>query len=514
MRIPSPASRGAYRFRLGLFDIAAAFACPLAALYLSNAFSLSSEDGWRTAMLYTAISACVSALAFLLFKVQERMPQYFGVSDALEIAKAVLVIELTTCVAVFSLTRLDGIPRSAPIIHGLLLGACLIGARVFVRLISLERRSADQQGRPCENAVVIGATRFSTAYVKLLQSCAPQLRIVAFLDARPEMRGRLVEGIRVVGAPHDLNTLVDEYSVHGITLDRIIVDGGNEAGLSIVEMDQISHFCETQRLVFEALPRPAGLREVDANSRAANEWLPAKSASPAGSVAAPYFRVKPLIDFVAAGALLLLLSPLLLFVTLVVLLDVGSPVLFWQQRVGCSGRNFLLYKFRTLRPPFDWRGNAIPPARRISWIGKLLRDSSLDELPQLLNVLVGDMSLIGPRPLLPIDQPCDARVRLLVRPGISGWAQVNGGKFLTAEEKVALDEWYVRNASIWFDLVVIWRTLGMVFRGARRANETVVGPRTTTEHWERSHASVANVAFSEQSSVLGSISEQRRANSR
>src|SRR5262249_58330541 len=114
--------------------------------------------------------------------------------------------------------------------------------------------------------------------------------------------------------------------------------------------------------------------------------------------------------------------------TAVVLLDVGSPIFFWQRRVGIYGQGFHIHKFRTLKPAYDAQGQPHPSADRVSWAGALLRKFRLDELPQLLNVLVGDMSLIGPRPLLPHDQPSNAIARLMVRPGITGWAQVNGGK--------------------------------------------------------------------------------------
>ena len=104
-------------------------------------------------------------------------------------------------------------------------------------------------------------------------------------------------------------------------------------------------------------------------------------------------------------------------------------------------------------------------AERSSAVGRFLRKCRFDEVPQLLNVLVGDMSLVGPRPLLPRDQPADPTVRLSIRPGITGWAQVNGGKLLSVEEKTALDEWYVRNASLWLDLRIIYLTLLCVFKG-------------------------------------------------
>jgi lipopolysaccharide/colanic/teichoic acid biosynthesis glycosyltransferase len=144
-------------------------------------------------------------------------------------------------------------------------------------------------------------------------------------------------------------------------------------------------------------------------------------------------------------------------------------MMFWQQRLGERGRTFVIYKIRTLRPPFDQRGQPTPPAQRLSWVGKLLRRTRLDELPQLLNVLVGEMSLVGPRPLLPRDQPKHPSARLLVRPGITGWAQINGGTLLSPSEKDKLDEWYVRNASFWLDLRILCLTLWVALLGQRRS---------------------------------------------
>src|SRR5262249_58963837 len=137
-------------------------------------------------------------------------------------------------------------------------------------------------------------------------------------------------------------------------------------------------------------------------------------------------------------------SPIWILVALLAFLDVGSPILFWQQRTGLNGCSFLLYKIRTLRPPFDWRGQAVRPEQRLSWIGRLLRETRLDEMPQLINVLVGDMSLVGPRPLLPQDQPSSVSRRLLVRPRINGWAQVNGGTVFSAGVQEGPDQWDIR----------------------------------------------------------------------
>ena len=182
-----------------------------------------------------------------------------------------------------------------------------------------------------------------------------------------------------------------------------------------------------------------------------------------------YHRVKRFVDFFVSAAAIVLLSPLIALISLLVLIDLGSPVVFWQQRVGRGGTSFFLYKFRTLHPPFDRRGLPVSEDDRLSWIGRLLRNGRLDELPQLFNVLVGEMSLIGPRPLLPEDQPTNSKLRLLARPGMTGWAQVNGGNLVTNDEKGALDEWYVRHASLWLDLLIVALTLGFMFRGEHRS---------------------------------------------
>jgi sugar transferase len=126
-----------------------------------------------------------------------------------------------------------------------------------------------------------------------------------------------------------------------------------------------------------------------------------------------------------------------------------------------------------LRPPFDGNGNRIPDTVRMSDIGRMLRASRIDELPQMLNVLIGDMSLIGPRPLLPEDQPANASVRLSVRPGITGWAQVNGGKLVTKERKEKFDEWYVRNASPWTDLRIMLMTFAYVLGSTTSSSESL-----------------------------------------
>lgn len=168
--------------------------------------------------------------------------------------------------------------------------------------------------------------------------------------------------------------------------------------------------------------------------------------------------VKRLLDRAAAAAGLVLLSPLLALVALAIRLDMGAPVLFRQERPGRHARPFRVVKFRTMRHALGRDGRPLPDAERLTALGRFLRASSLDELPQLWNVLRGDLALVGPRPLLmqylPRYSPEQAR-RHEVTPGITGWAQVNGRNAISWEEKFALDVWYVDHWSLALDLKIL-----------------------------------------------------------
>ncbi|MEF2229379.1 MAG: sugar transferase [Pseudodesulfovibrio sp.] len=177
--------------------------------------------------------------------------------------------------------------------------------------------------------------------------------------------------------------------------------------------------------------------------------------------------MKRLTDLAVAALALLLLWPLLLLLALLVRVNLGSPVLFRQVRPGLHGRPFTILKFRTMRDAAGSDGRLLPDAKRLTRFGRFLRSASLDELPELWNVLVGHMSLVGPRPLLMqyLERytPRQAR-RHEVRPGITGWAQVNGRNALSWEDKFELDVWYVDNRSLALDLRILWLTLASVLR--------------------------------------------------
>jgi len=179
------------------------------------------------------------------------------------------------------------------------------------------------------------------------------------------------------------------------------------------------------------------------------------------------FLMQRIFDILAASVGLIVFSPVLIVVAILVGRHMGRPVLFRQVRPGLHGVPFRMVKFRSMRDAVDANGVPLSDAERLTRLGRFLRASSLDELPELWNVLKGEMSLVGPRPLLmeylPLYSPEQAR-RHEVRPGVTGWAQVNGRNALSWEEKFALDLWYVENRSLWLDLKIVWMTIRKVIK--------------------------------------------------
>ena len=234
---------------------------------------------------------------------------------------------------------------------------------------------------------------------------------------------------------------------------------------------------ETTSITLEQLDRQMGLDRalMEDNSQAAGCDHPGDGVQIfsfdaddiAALVRSPYWRFKRMLDVLGALGLIVILAPVMVLVGVLVALDVGLPVMFWQQRPGLGGRPFRLYKFRTMGAAYDKAGRRRSDDERVSAIGNLLRRTRLDELPQLISILRGQMSFVGPRPLLPVDQPAAYAARLLVRPGLTGWAQVKGGRTIAAADKAALDVWYVRNMSLALDLKIALATVPMVLFGER-----------------------------------------------
>ncbi len=178
-------------------------------------------------------------------------------------------------------------------------------------------------------------------------------------------------------------------------------------------------------------------------------------------------KSKRILDILVSIILVIILSPVLLIVSILVLIFHGAPVLFGQRRPGYKGKPFKIFKFRSMTEAREMDGKFLPDEKRITVFGKFLRASSLDELPELFNVMRGEMSLVGPRPLLMqyLDRYSSEQSRRHdVLPGITGWAQVNGRNALDWEDKFKLDVWYVDHWNFWLDIKILWMTVWKVFK--------------------------------------------------
>ena len=190
--------------------------------------------------------------------------------------------------------------------------------------------------------------------------------------------------------------------------------------------------------------------------------------------------LKHLFDLLVAFVGLLLFSPVLFIVAILVRLFHGTPILFKQERPGYKGKPFFIYKFRTMTNRLAPDGSLLPDAERMTRFGRFLRATSMDELPELLNILRGEMSLVGPRPLLMQYLPLynDEQMRRHdALPGITGWAQINGRNNISWDEKFKLDLWYIDNQSFWLDMRILWQTFSKVFK---REDVSMEGEATTT----------------------------------
>jgi lipopolysaccharide/colanic/teichoic acid biosynthesis glycosyltransferase len=508
-----PTSKTGRKRRFSLVDLACGALAPLGAFALRDT-ALLFEDSYRLDVYpYVAMSCIVTAIVTSGFRLGDILPRYFSFSDAVRVAQAASTSVLLSGAVAFFLVRLDNVPRPTLISQWLLLMLLLITGRALGRYVRRrwrpdQRDTADGHALAAnttdtQNAIVVGVFPITSTFLRLVEE-APQskINVVLVLDPRPKYIGRTIAGYVIGGAPQQLDSLLEEYGVHGVTIDRVFIaaprdrmrQDDSHAVLSTCARRGVH--CEYIADMLSGMDTPQTINEAVAVDRASDTRqlsLPGLQDQVgdrrAGATTCPlqvsdgrYLSLRRLFELVVVLLSLVIVIPLSIALALIVLVGIGRPVLFWQQRVGRFGRAFPVYKFRTLKPPFDRTGQKLTDDERLNMCGRLIRATRLDELPQLYNVLLGNMSLIGPRPLLPIDLPKGDDARLAIRPGLTGWAQVNGGKLLSIEEKNDLDKYYINHAGMSLDAKILVKTLHMMLHGDQIADTSArsehLGPNT------------------------------------
>ena len=468
MKFEPPSSRVSLFHKVQLFDLVVAAICPPASLILRDPGIFFGEK-WASLALYCWVGFLATVAIFQVFGIGRGLKKFASSDDAVDVWKAAVGSAALSAAIFFTLTRLDDVPRSAPLIHLVLLGTALSLGRAwfFLRDEPPGMAAAGGDGSKA-HILVYGANRLSWFYIRMVDTLTHgQDKVLGIIDDNPKLRGRVFCGRPVLGGVSELRAIAQEYDTHGIKIDHLVVGYHRDHAPASGSWDALMAMCEASQIACAFLPERLSMDNCAiARPRAVIE------APPVGARSC-YRYIKRGADCLVAFSMGVILLPVFVIAAMALAIDVGAPIIFWQSRIGQHGRPFHIYKLRTLRAPFNRRGEARPEARRLSHLGAFLRRSGIDEIPQLWNILRGDMTFIGPRPLLPVDQPRNAMRRLEAPPGITGWAQVHGGKLIGAEEKAALDEWYVDNASFWLDLRISLLTVVIICLGDRR-NEQVL----------------------------------------
>ena len=452
-------------------------------------------DSLRAIVPYLAVSTVVAVPASLVLGLDRALWRYSALSDFIKVVTWISVTVVVSTVAVFLINRMEGVSRSFPILHELVAACLLVGARVAVRARFLSRSRRPDPARIVrpgaaardDCVLIVGVNDLTWLFLRALGALdQDNVRVAGVVATTHLPKRQTVRGHLIYGPDESLPTIIQTLEVHGVRVQRIIVTI-DPATLPPAMAADLGAIAVRGAIRVETLFDLIGLRSAGsrptalepASPDAALADAPAEPATPPRKldsdavVSRPYWRMKRAGDLLAAAFLLMVLAPLFLAVSCGVVLNIGRPLLFWQDRPGRGGRRFRLYKFRTMGPAYASDGRPIADPKRLNWLGRFLRATRIDELPQLWNILKGDMSFVGPRPLLVIDQVEGETARLLVRPGLTGWAQVMGGRTLSASDKMALDTWYVHHASLALDLRILARTVPILFGGEWITSEAV-----------------------------------------
>lgn len=449
---------------------------------------------------YVVATASISFFAFSYLGLNRSVWRLAGMKHFTCLALSVCAIIIGACAMTFAYNRMDGLFRSLPILHVMTAVIVLATGRICVvmwhRRLTAKKLSAalhpvGVNGQP--SALIIGRTTLAETYLRaFLEGQRQSFAIAGIVDAGCPSSDRDVLGFPILGRAEELESILADLEAHGVMVEKMVV-ATRLSDMSQDAQSALSKFEEIQGTrvdhLFDLLgldgTGPPAIPDFSAIGSVRSKLVPnlkepkhtmfrtANQTVPASSTKRSFWPCKRLTDFCLALFLLLMLSPIIALLALLVLLDVGRPIIFWQMRPGRFGQPFRLYKLRTMKSSRDQHGRRLTDKERVSIVGSFLRRSRLDELPQLLNIMLGEMSFVGPRPLLPIDQPAGFDTRLAVRPGLTGWAQVQSVRNIAAADKAALDIWYIHNASVLLDLWIVIKTIPILLLGERTNHKAI-----------------------------------------
>ncbi len=454
---------------------------------------------------FAGILVAVAAVVLVATGANRSLWRFTSSSEVPRLLIAVTLSLLLALFFTFAVNRLDGVSRSVPLIQWFLVvgGMLLVRFSARWRMLARRRRYAaadDVSGNAARNVIVLGLNEIAELYLRSVEvHAASGVRIAGVMARQNRHRGRTLRTHNVLGSYDELRSVLAKLEVHGVFVDCVVVaepfdDLEPEVQKLLLDLDRsgrvaFEFIVETLGLIasagrqgriaerLQSLDPPAVVADAARGAQAEASAFRTAARAPLGL----YGAVKRILDIVAALVLIVLTLPLFLFAAVAVAVDVGMPLLFWQQRRGLHRQPFKLWKFRTMLAAHDEAGRRIPDGIRVSRIGHTLRRCRFDELPQLFGVLQGELSFVGPRPLLPVDQPCLEHVRFSVRPGLTGWAQINGGRHVSVDERAALDAWYVRHASLWVDMKIALGTVRMLVLGDTRNEGVIVAARAEAD---------------------------------
>lgn len=442
---------------------------------------------YLTLLPYLLVSFPVSAVFFQISRMHLHFFRLFSLYDLIHATIAITAAIIITLLISFFIFRLEGVPRSLPFLHWIfsLLGFLLLRLMGLLFGLHIEARSLQKNNKGRIAALVIGYNPVADLCLRSLPVFGDkQFFIAGVLDENPQRLGSRMRQCQVIGHPAELDHILAQMAVHGVAVRKILLTTALE-DLGAASREAIDRLVVQGRIeLHDYYQHLNDFFAMEPDERAENMHsvtntitLPSGLGQRVERSVAGYAVLKRVLDVLSALILLVLMFPVMFLVAPLIRFTMGYPIIFWQERPGKNGKIFRLYKFRTMKHGVDAQGHILDDAQRHAPIGRFLRRTRLDETPQLFNVLLGDMSFVGPRPLLPVDLPSSlpgwVQLRMLVQPGLTGWAQINGGQEVGDEDKIIMDVRYILNMSFWQDILISLQTIKVVLKGEQLSWENI-----------------------------------------